>query len=403
MDFLKVSENSRYFIKGGKPFFWMGDTNWPAVGWYSMEELDTYFKLRSAQGFTIAHIMLAWALADGSEKKRAADLPAEETPLWLNNNPATPNDAYFKKLDKVIALAAKYGIMLAILPNGGSGGTHVERDKIITMENIKAFAKYLGRRYKDEPNIVWVNGFDLPPWEHQELVPEFNTGLLEENGGKQLLFFHPCGGTSSNHFHNENWLAGNFIQTWADMDSIQPMVIADYHRYPIKPVVHVEGAYEAGTEYPSRPITAWHVRKQAYWSYMSGGFHTYGHNDLWRKLPSWPDAMNSKGAWQMKILRDFFTSLEWWKLAPDNKIINRPFASGHAAACSCDGDFAVIYYAYRWTLRVETGKIAGGKPLAGTWLDPENGKILGEDIYTGAACDITSPAQCDDAVLLLKA
>ena len=402
MGFLRVSENNRYFIRDGQPFFWMGDTIWPAVSWYAMDELNTYFARRKEQGFTVAHIMLPWTLFDGSEESRRAQAIPDEIPLWINENPAAPNEAYFEKLDQVIKLAAEYGILLTILPNGGGSGTHVDYKKIITMDNVKAYAKWLGRRYRDEPNIVWVNGFDLLPWLYEDIAREFNAGLMEEDGGNHLLFYHPCGGVSSSYFHNEDWLSANFIQTWSDLYSIQRMVATDYYRKPYKPVVHVEGAYEAGTEYTSAPITSWHVREQAYWSYLSGGFHTYGHNDIWRKSPFWKDALDAKGAWQMKILKDLFTGLDWWKKIPDQQMIKPLFKSGHAAARAADGSFAVIYYAHRSTLSVDIAKINGGKPMTGEWIDPQSGARAGGTAYTGAACRITSPAQYDDAILLLK-
>jgi len=402
MGFLKVSENNRYFTMDGKPFFWMGDTIWPAVSWYSMEELETYFARRKEQGFNVMHIMLAWAYVMDNEKHLGLAIPEEKIPLWLNNDPTTPNEEFFKKLDQIIAMAAKYDILVTILPNGGSMGTHVDQEKIITTENARAYGKWLGSRYKNEPNIAWVNGFDLLPWLYEDVAREFTEGLIEADEGNHLLFFHPCGGASSNHFHNEKWLAANFIQTWSDMESIQGMVTADYYRKPYKPVVHVEGAYEAGTEYTSAPITSWHVREQAYRSYLSGGFHTYGHNDLWRKPPYWKDALDSKGAWQMKILKDFFTSLEWWKLEPVYKLITPLFKYGHAAMCSADGDFAVIYYAHRSTLKVDFSKLRNAKKVTGEWIDPQNGKSLKKESFQGPICNIPSPAQLDDALLLLK-
>ena len=398
MGFLRVSYNKRYFVRDGKPFFWLGDTMWPAVSKYSMEELEIYFKTRKKQGFTVSHLMLPWTLMYEGREDGAEEL----LQVWLEDDPSRPNEAYFEKLDKVIRLAAENDILITLLPNGGGGGGFVEKKKIITMDNIKGYAKFLGKRHKDEPNIVWVNGFDTPPWMHQDLALEFNAGLLEEDGGNHLLFYHPCGGASSSHFHNEDWLAGNFIQTFAHMDLIQPLVAADYNRYPTKPVVFVEGAYESGTEYSTAPITSWHARKQAYWAYFSGAFHTYGHNDLWRKLPSWEDALTSRGAQQMKVLSDFFTSIDWWKITPEHKLINQEFRGGHMAARSCDNDFAMIYYAYRWPLEVNIGSLGGGKPVSGEWIDPQNGEHMGKAVYTDPVCQITSPARCDDALLLLK-
>jgi len=140
-------------------------------------------------------------------------------------------------------------------------------------------------------------------------------------------------------------------------------------------------------------------------SYLSGGFHTYGHNDVWRKTDDWENALVSKGAQQMKILRDFFASLAWWKLVPKPEMIRTVFMAGHVAACSEDGDFAAIYYAHRSTLSVDFGLMAKGRRVVTEWMDPQTGERFGRTVHANAepVRRITSPAQCDDAILLLQA
>ncbi len=81
------------------------------------------------------------------------------------------------------------------------------------------------------------------------------------------------------------------------------MVKADYGRTLQKPTVMDEGAYEAGTEY-GFPVTPLLIRRQAYYSYLAGGFHTYGHNDSWRALPTWRAALDAPGAFQLGKLRE---------------------------------------------------------------------------------------------------
>ena len=399
MDFLRISENKRYFVRGGAPFFWMGDTIWPAVSRYSLDEIKIYFAKRREQGFTVSHVMLPWTAFDGTAEGRNAAPEGVILP-WLNNNPASPNEEYFIKLDNVIKIAAENEILLTILPNGGGSGTQVDHEKIITVENVRAYGNFLGRRYKNEPNIVWVNGFDLLPWMYEDITREFAAGVSEADKN-HLMFFHPCGGASSSHFHGEDWLCANFIQTWSDYNSIRAMVTADYHRKPVKPVVHVEGAYEAGTEYPSAPITSWHARLQAYWSYFSGGFHTYGHNDMWRKTPHWKNALDSKGARQMKILKDFFTSIEWWDLIPDDRMISPIYKSGHAAMRSANGKTAAFYFSHRSAVNADLN-ILGEDKFIGEWTDPASGEKFCGGEFAGRR-RIDSPAVFDDALLLLRA
>jgi len=295
-------------------FFWLGDTTWSIVNQYTKEEAEFYLEYRRKQGFTVEHVM---PLFDGGPGIKTSSGNAAGEEPFLNMNPATPNGAYFANLDHIVKVAQGKGLVVVILPCGGSGGSFVDKKKIVTKENAGAYGRWLGRRYKDMPNIVWANGFDLKPWRYEEIAREFVAGLQEADGGSHLITYHPSGGASSSYFHHEDWLAANIIQTWADYLKIYPMVFSDYMRIPPKPVIMAEGAYEEGSEYPTKPITPLLVRKQAYWSYLAGGFHTYGHNDIWRKNPTWRQALDAPGARQMGILKKIFTARHWWKLVPD--------------------------------------------------------------------------------------
>jgi hypothetical protein len=401
MGYLTVSENGHYFLKDGKPFFWLGDTIWPAACAYSEDDLEFYFNRRKEQGFTVVHIMIPWVSFGGELCAVEESDTTDNMPFWLDNNPATPNEEYFKLVDMVIKIAAKFDIYVVILPCGGGSGTFVDYNKVITRDNARAYAKWVADRYKDRPNVIWANGFDMQPWNYEEVTREFTAGILE-SGTKQLMSFHPCGAASSSYFHNEDWLDMNFIQTWADYEQIPKMVTADFYRKPHKPVVHVEGAYESGTEYHTGPITSRLVRWQAYVSILSGGFHTYGHNDLWRKTPYWRDCVDAKGANELTILKDFFTSLEWWKLKPDLTLFTPGTWRARAAAISEDGDFAIIYFPSRMELPVNINRIGGGGPVSAIWIDPSNGKKISEYVVSGDLHSFTSPPCCDDAILLLK-
>jgi hypothetical protein len=419
---LKISDNGRYFTKDGAPFFWLGDTIWPAASAYNEEELEYYFGRRAAQGFTVAHIMIPWVSLGGELFAVRVGDSMENMPFWLNNNPATPNEEYFKLVDRVVRIAAKYNMYVVILPCGGGNATFVDINKVITAGNARAYARWVAERYKDEPNVIWSNGFDTQPWNYEDVAREFAAGI-RESGTRQLMTYHACGPHSSSHFHNEDWLDMNFIQTWADYKLIPEMVAADYDKKPAKPVVHVEGAYEDGVEYPTGPINSYLVRWQAYMSILSGASHSYGHNDMWRKTPHWRDCVDAKGANEMKVLKDFFTSLEWWKLKPDLTLIDTQgltylgFASDVrmrcAAAISEDGDFAVVYFTSRMELPVYVNRIGMGKPIRVIWIDPTTGKHISECIVSGhekrnpdgipGLFAFTSPPCCDDAILLLRA
>lgn len=404
MSELAISENGRYFIRNGEPFFWMGDTAWSLVNRYTLEEAEYYLEHRRRQGFNVVHVM---ALFDGGPGLAAPAADRQNQLPFHDWNPATPNEAYFKNLDNVVRLAREKGFILVILPCGGSGGSFVQEKPVFTRDNARTYGRWLGRRYRNEPHIVWSNGFDLKPWLFEDVSHEFAAGLQEGDAPGRLITYHPSGGASSSYFHHEPWLAANFIQTWADYTRIHPMVHYDYLRPPAKPVVLVEGAYEAGPEYPTGPITPLRVRQQAYWAYLAGGFHTYGHNDMWRRNPAWRQSLASPGAEQVGILKRIFDARKWWRHVPDQSVFARG-AGGesvlNAAACSCDGDSVIAYLSSPTTVSVHLDRITAAKTVRARWVDPETGEetVIGEFPNTGGRA-FTTPASCADAVLLLDA
>ena len=126
---LKVSDNGHYFVKDGQPFFWLGDTGWSIVNRYSQEEVEFYLEHRRKQGFSVVHMM---GVFDGGPglKTPATNLDGEVP--FLNNNPATPNDKYFRNVDKIIKLAEQKGILVVFQACGGSGGAFVKIKNVIT-------------------------------------------------------------------------------------------------------------------------------------------------------------------------------------------------------------------------------------------------------------------------------
>ena len=316
-----LTVTGRHLSRDGKPFFWLGDTVWPLFTGYSYEEAAWYLERRKAQGFTIEHTMIIWDFGTGKPDDPVPNPNPEGELPWKNGNPATPNGRYFEYADRIVELAGKMGMVLGIMPCGGSNGTYMDRNRIITAENVRPWARFLAERYRKADHVIWFNGGDLPPEKGEPIWREFAAGIREGEGGSHLLSLHSCGATSSSYYHAEPWLDFNSIQTWTDYDRIRDMVRADYSREPAKPVIHVEGAYEAGEEYPKGPITPLLVRRQAYWAFFEGAGHSYGHNHIWRKRPGWREAMDAPGAGQMGVLAKVLGSRRWWEYAPDHSRI----------------------------------------------------------------------------------
>ena len=176
------------------------------------------------KGFNVVQGVLAWGGGTGFEIAVPGPNYAGDAP-W-NGDPAHPNDAYFNNVDHLARYAAERDIVLAMLP---TWGYYVNATQTLTPENARAYGRWLGARYKDQPNIIWVNGGDRIPTGFEDTYRALAEGLREGDGGAHLITYHPCGWRSSGQFwHQESWLDFNMIQTWTDWAKIYPAVAADY-------------------------------------------------------------------------------------------------------------------------------------------------------------------------------
>ena len=271
-------QRSRYFPAGsvrtevihrpkGTPVFWLGTTQWQLFREYSQDDARLILEESRENGFALVQVMLM-GVGDGTKPNIHGEKP------WIDNNPLTPNEPYFKNVDAVVQIARETNIVISMTM------FHQRYRKYITLQNARAWARWLAKRYKDVPTIVW----SMTPEARPEFVPilrELAAGLREGDGGTHLITFKPDPAPYSSSFiHGEPWLDFDSMQTWKSVELIVPMITKDYNLKLVKPVLMAEGAYEAGTEYGFDVTPLW-VRRQAYYSYLTGASHTYGHNDSW--------------------------------------------------------------------------------------------------------------------------
>jgi hypothetical protein len=393
---IQVGANRRGFVEGEVPFFWLGDTQWELVRGFTLAEAQEILRSRAEIGFTAIQVMLT-GVGEGTRPNRAGETP------WQGGDPATPNEAYFRHLDAVLDLAGQCGLVLVL------GVYHQVQADRFTPDVAYTYARWIARRYRDVPHLMW----SMYPRAEAAYVPvcrALAAGLQEGDGGAHLITVHPDPSPASSSFlHGEPWLSFHSIQTWKEVGLIYPMVRADCALEPARPVVMAEGAYEAGTEYGFDVTPLW-VRRQAYHSYMAGGHHAYGHNDSWRLLPTWREALDAPGAAQMGVLRRVLEARPgWWDAVPDQGVFAQEPAEGplrHVGLRSPRGDWVLVYLGHSTTVSVRMDRIAPGvapAAIEATWIDPITGQRtpVGQRAASGT-CAFTTPAGWADALLLLE-
>lgn len=410
---VRVSENGRYFVDDAdRPFFWMGDTAWPLFSQYPVQDAEKYLKNRADRGFTVIQGVLAWGNGTGMESTQPDANETGHRP-WIDT-PGKPDPVYFEQVDRLVETAERLGLVLAILP---TWGYYVMDSRLFDEQNARVYGQFLGERYRDRSNIIWVSGGDRIPTGRESVYRSLAYGLRDGDLGTHLITYHPCGWRSSSQFfHQDDWLDFNMIETWTEWAKVYPAVLADTLMTPAKPVVLGEGAYENGPEYPQGPITPLIVRRQAWWAFMAGGFITYGQDRMWRMEQGWTDTFDTPGALHMQLFKQIATSRAWWKRVPDQGL----FASGvssertlNAAVRAADSSWAMLYLASQCHVLVHLDKILS-RQVRCTWVNPATGEQREAGVYptgnqNGSVFPearsqwFSVPGHWEDAILLMDA
>ncbi len=414
---LSVSENGRHLVDGnGEPFFWLADTGWAMFSKLTIEDAELYLENRRRKGFNVIQCILAhWS-------RRDLRLSPDGERPWLSDDPSTPNPAYFMHVDAILDIAREKGMILALLP---AWGDFVTQDRVITTQNAYDYGDWLGTYYRDQPNIVWVLGGDRLPKGFEEVYRLLAKGIGEADGGRHLMTYHPRGGghSSSEFFHEDEWLDFNMIQSSHSIDYPNyANVLRDYEKKPIKPTLDGEPRYENiihGLRSEGVLMDDLDVRKAAYNAVLSGALgHTYGCNGIfqfwetgdqsrWGSGPEWRVAMDLPGAFDMGRMRALIESRDWTKLVPDRSLVTKGLGDKGSyvpAARAQDGTFAYLYIPVRKEVSVDLGTISGIGAKA-SWFDPRTGEStpIGEYPNKGSKAFIPPTGPGDpDYVLVLE-
>ena len=383
---LRVSPNGRYFVdETGAPAFWLGDTQWQLFRDFTPQDAAVVLERRKAQGFSAVQIMITGE-GDGTRPNLEGETP------WLGNDPATPNDAYVRGADAVVEAAGRMGMILVL------GVYHKTQLPTLPVKKARAYARWLAERWSDAPHIIWT-AYPEANHEYLPILRELVAGLKKGEDQPHIMTIHADPSPASSSFlAGEDWLDFNMIQTWHDLHLNVPMVTADYLREPARPVVMAEGGYEDAPH--TGPLwTPLNCRKQAWWSYLSGGHHSYGHHGDWTSPATWRNWIESPGARQMGICRQVIESLpQWWSLVPDQGLLLTGEGEGaqqNVAARAASGDWALVYLASHCTVVIDSA-VSG---LPAQWVNPVTGE---RTKATPHGQSVRTPDGWDDAVVLFR-
>lgn len=441
---LKVSDDGHHLqFSDGSSFFWMGDTAWELFHRLDKKETDYYLETRAKQGFNVIQAVVLAELYGLTEPNREGNLPL------FDQNPEKPNEKYFEHVDYVVKKAADLGIFVAMSPTWGDKWNKQwgQDNAIFNPENAQNFGAFLGNRYKNQWNIIWVMGGDRNPEndEHFKIIRSMAKGLEEGDGGKHLFTYHPTGdNSSSSFFHDEKWLDFNMTQSGHGERNGPNYIytLNNYNLTPAKPCLDGEpryedipvkfGAMKMSDSYKQNPYEVtdsstphgyyndYDVRRAAYWSVFSGACgHTYGNGSIWcfwdkgRYAPiairfPWQKAMLSPGGENMGHLRKLIDQFGMNELVPDRSVVthNTPFADKYIAALRTKSGNAILAYCPEGqTMRIAMTKLSG-KNMTQQWYNPREGTFTDKTAVktSSSMVDFVPPTKGDknDWVLVIQ-
>jgi hypothetical protein len=273
----------------------------------------------------------------------------------------------------VIETAGRKGMLVMLLP-ADLGAGDMWRPQYLTNGPAKCgeYARYLGRRCGRYSNILWVLGGDRDPqgvFVHVEEMAK----ALRETAPQHLITYHAGAKSSGLFFQPAGWFDVNMSYGYRDPHIFVP---EDYRRTPVKPAFLAESGYE-GESNDGRGGSPCRIRRQAYWSILSGACgHLYG-SAAWTMKPIWKEWMDSPGATQMSHFGRFFQSIDWHRLVPDfgRSIITDGCEEGSTLATTAwipDGSLAVAYLPTARRIEVDLSRFNG--KIQAQWFDPTTGK-----------------------------
>jgi hypothetical protein len=381
-----------------------GDTAWSLIADLTREDVDLYLGDRHARGFnTILVNLIETTFATNAPANAYGQLPfrgqpsepfaaiVERLPPGPSGTSATPlaidygapDDAYFAHADWVLRRAAERGFLVLLTPSylgwGGGGQGWYRAMAANGPERLRQYGEYLGRRYRDYTNILWVHAGDYNPPD-KDLVRAIAEGIREFDP-RALHTAHGSRGTAAlDYWEGEAWLKVNNVYTDGPDAAA---ALAQYARPERMPFFLIESRYEIPNRVDERQL-----RAQAYQALLSGAAgHVFGNSPIWHfdgpgleaHRGDWRDALSSRGAVSMSHLASLFFGLDWWDLVPDSEgrllLASRGSDRPAVAAATYDGRFALAYLPADAPLNIALARLAGPRVRA-RWYDPSVGRFF---------------------------
>ncbi len=406
--FITPSANNRYLIYAdGTPFYWLGDTHWTgfSIAERFNESNDARFSSmfkgmidrRVEQGYTV------WKVETFAKNRgyNGSDFNFNEGGrVWNNDNYFVDlNPRFWQNIDQRMDYLASKGMVISIAQGIGSSMKNISVEP-----DHKRLALYILARYGAYPT-VWMTAQEFDD-------VRFGTcGQCWADIAAYIYDLDPYKRANSLHnahtnpivYHDQVWYGFVTLQEGHNNVKLVDYWLTQYNAIPPRPILEDEANYEdIIPKYGGGiPTHKWKTRQSGWQAQVAGAFgFTYGAQGIWwgcytaqdrnpncgngSDARAWYTAIDFPVGEQMSFMAQFWTSFNWWTLAPDENAIIWSSAPNNTQRPyqKTDGNNRTLVIAYLpiyWNGNVYNGTVRNLSPMGiytSQWFNPRNGTYI---------------------------
>ncbi len=414
------ADGTRLLTGDGRSWIAVGDAGWSSMAVLDPTEQRQYLARLAELGYNSVLVnVIENAFSNHPPEDAAGNSPFDDDMFA-----SPPDPSFWSGVDRYVDDARAFGITVLMVPAyiGFADDNGIARElAAVSVDDAFGFGAFLGERYLDRPNVMWVMGGD-----RTEVSPD----LLERIDGiargiRSVDRVHLMTG------HSADGALGSDVYGaygWLDVDTVYDIageLVAEVRRSlaatPPRPVISIEGLYENERDVPLAPGDPY-LRYQSWGALMAGAVgHVFGNNPRWHfdtrgifPAPgTWqlslfdPDGVLDRGTVEMGHLATFVAREDLAMAPPDvsGRLVTR--SDGELPAEGRLGrDVAYVYLPDGTTAHIDISALGTGV-VAITRFDPTTGRFEADEPPTEDGGDLVlSPVRngqgATDWVVILR-
>lgn len=404
---LKLASGKHYLVdQNNQPFLIQGDSPWFLTEVLSQSDVEYYISNRWVQGYN--SIILDWVAVQGDTGQAFngdlyGQLPFTGTIAGPYTNLLAWNIRYFTNVDWVVNKAGQYGICVFAYPlyDGFNGATWYHEMAGNPTSSLTAYGAFIGSRYKDVKNLVWLGAGDYSEPGSPTLWSYVASGIASEDTN-HLISAQAARPTAASYY---SWITVNcsYGSLYSYVESL-----ANYNESPTLASFAREPYYE-NRNVSGHVMDALNCRQFSWWSLLYGdaGWF-YGDENQWPFTTGWQTEMQDAGATTQTNIWKLALTRPWWNLVPDSG--HTTVTSGYGtsgttnyitAARHSTGATAIVYIPVgTMTPTVDMTQISGA--YAHTWwYNPRTGITSYNGRFATSGTKTFTPPDGNDWTLVL--